>query len=40
MSDLDITSSLQEFKSFFEILQCGIDKKVDLDLVAIESRRK
>jgi hypothetical protein len=34
---LDVaTSSLQKFQSFLERLQGGINKKLDLDLVAIE----
>ncbi len=35
-----IASSLQEFQSFLERLQGGINKKIDLDLVAIEVKQE
>jgi hypothetical protein len=34
------TSSLQEFQSFLERLQGGINKKIDLDLVTIEVKQE
>jgi hypothetical protein len=34
------TSSLQEFQSFLERLQGGINKKIDLNLVAIEVKQE
>jgi hypothetical protein len=38
---LDVaTSSLQKFQSFLERLQGGINKRVDLDLVAIEVKKE